>query len=199
MIPSIFGMLFILGEVVREKDLRLRKGLIVYGVPHFSYWASWVLVALAYSLFVTLSTIASGYLFQFDFFKQTPLLVIIMMFWPFNLAMFFLGFVIAVASPDLKSANSASYAFVLLAIVIQGFLNNHDIIAFIYEVKAGWGIVLLRTILCFYPPFSYTKIFSTITLFSGRHFNIKEGKWVKGVGFKWSDFTTPLSGLDMAG
>ena len=76
--------------------------------------------------------IAAGYLFYFDFFHQTQVLVLFFMYWPFTLAMLVLGILIAVASPDMKSANSSGYAFVLLAIVIQSFLNNQSILGFMY-------------------------------------------------------------------
>jgi hypothetical protein len=44
-ISPIFMMIWFLTEVVKEKELNLRKGLTVVGMSHISYWSHWMITA----------------------------------------------------------------------------------------------------------------------------------------------------------
>lgn len=68
------------------------------------------------------------------------------------------GYFLAAVTPNLKAANSVSYGLVLFSIVVESFMTNDSIISFLYEDEATTLIIALRTVLTFYPPFSYTKV-----------------------------------------
>lgn len=44
-ISPLFMMIWFLTEVVKEKELNLRKGLTVIGMSHISYWGHWIITA----------------------------------------------------------------------------------------------------------------------------------------------------------
>lgn len=159
-----------------------------------SYWVSWLVISLLYCLIASLATLASGLAFGFPFFIDTPFLIIVTLMFSLSLSMQILSYFIATVVPNLKAANSISYGFVLFAIVVQTFLANADLLRLIFETDPSGLVIFLKLFLSLYPPFSYSKIFSTITQFSGNHFNTNENKWEKGPGFSWDIFNREITG-----
>ncbi|KRW98659.1 P-loop containing nucleoside triphosphate hydrolase [Pseudocohnilembus persalinus] len=51
-------------EITKEKTSKIRKGLNILGVSHFSYWNSWIIVAVIFSVFSALYIFVIGLLFQ---------------------------------------------------------------------------------------------------------------------------------------
>lgn len=182
LITPLFAFLFIQSEIVREKEYKLRQGLNIFGASHGAYWLSWFLISVLYSLVSSLSTYLAGLTFGFGFFTQTPFYIIIFfIFFPFTLAMQMLSFFLATLSPTLKAANAISYGIVLFAIVVESFVANDNLLVFLFADHSSSLIIFLKTVLTFYPPFSYTKIFTNITNYSGYHFNITTRKWEPGI------------------
>lgn len=87
--------------------------------------------------------------------------------YPFTMGLQMMSFFLATLSPTLKSANAVSYAIVLLAIVVQAFTSDYTLISFLFTVDASTFVMILRTVLVFYPPFNYTKV--AIILLSSLH------------------------------
>ena len=139
----------------------------IFGAKHSAYWMSWFIIAVLYSLLAAVSTFLAGFAFGFDFFHQTPAYILIFfLFFPFSFSMAMFGFMIATLAPTAKAANASSYGIVLLAIVIQSFTSDNNIVALLFTDDAGGIVIFLRTFLLFYPPFSYTKVKSFIYRFS---------------------------------
>lgn len=80
------------------------------------------------------------------------------MFFPFCLAMSMMGFMISTLAPTAKAANASSYGIVLLAIVVESFVADNNILSLLFTDNASSLVLFLRNILLFYPPFSYTKV-----------------------------------------
>lgn len=111
-----------------------------------------------YSLLTALSTIASGYAFSFSFYTDTPFSILLIFLFSFCMAMQMLSYFIATLVPNLKTANSISYGFVLFAIVVESFLSDSQLLALIFEADPSGLVVFLKYFLALYPPFSYTKV-----------------------------------------
>lgn len=79
-------------------------------------------------------------------------------FFPFCFAMSMMAFMISTIASSAKSANASSYGIVLLAIVVQSFVSDNNILSLLFTDDAGSLVKFLRFILIFYPPFSYTKV-----------------------------------------
>jgi len=128
---------------------------------------SWFIIAVLYSLLASVSTFLAGFAFGFDFFHQTPAYILIFfLFLPFSFSMAMFGFMVATLAPTAKAANASSYSIVLLAIIIQSFTSDNNVVALIFSDDAGGTVLFLRTFLLFYPPFSYTKVNHIIYRFS---------------------------------
>lgn len=80
------------------------------------------------------------------------------------MAMF--GFLISTLAPTTNAANASSYGIVLLAIVIQSFVSDNNVVSLLFTDDAGSIVLFLRYFLIFYPPFSYTKVRMLIYRFS---------------------------------
>jgi hypothetical protein len=98
--------------------------LNVFGATHLSYWLSWLFIAILYALVTSISTYLAGLSYGFLFFKDTPVLIILILIFVFTLAMEILSFFLSTLSPNLKAANSVSYGLVLFAIVVEAFTTN---------------------------------------------------------------------------
>lgn len=88
-----------------------------------------------------------------------------------------MSFFLSTLSPTLKAANAISYGIVLFAIVVESFAANNNLLSFLFVDDPGALVQFLNIFLTLYPPFSYTKIFTNITQYSGYHFSIATRKW----------------------
>jgi hypothetical protein len=132
------------------------------------------------------STYLAGLVFGFGFFVETPFYIIIFfLFFPFVLAMQLLSYLISTLAPNLKASNTASYAIMLFAIVVESFTSDNMLLTFLFTEDAGSVVNFLKIFFCFYPPLQLhksttfiTKIFTNITAYSGFHFSFVERRWV---------------------
>lgn len=69
-----------------------------------------------------------------------------------------LAFFLSTLAPTVKAANATSYAIVLLAIVVQSFTSDNNLLTFIFTTEPSALVQGLKIFLLFYCPFSYTKV-----------------------------------------
>jgi len=69
-----------------------------------------------------------------------------------------LAFFLSTLAPTVKAANATSYAIVLLAIVVQSFVSDNNLLTFLFTTDASSLVQGLKIFLLFYSPFSYTKV-----------------------------------------
>ena len=106
-----------------------------------------------------MSTFLAGFAFRFGFFTDTPFYIIIFfLLFSLTLALSMIAFMIATLAPTLNAANASSYAIVLLAIVVQSFTSDNNILTLIFTTDASVLVDVLKAFLTIYPPFSYTKV-----------------------------------------
>jgi len=120
-------------------------------------------VSILYSLITTFATVAAGAAFQFHFFLDAPFLIIVVFMFPFCMALQMLSYFLSTLASNLKAANSISYGLVLFAIVVESFVANDGLLAFIFADNASSLILFLKYFLMFYPPFNYTKVSPILT------------------------------------
>lgn len=101
-----------------------------------------------------------------------------------------LAYFLSTLTPTLKSSNTVSYAIMLFAIVVESFSSDNMLLTFLFTEDAGSVVTFLKYFFCFYPPFSYTKIFTNITQYSGYHFSFVQRRWVENpIDYDLSIFT----------
>lgn len=194
LIPPLFIFLTIQNEIVGEKEKKLRQYLNIVGVSHKSYWISWFLTSTIFSLLISLSITVFGYIFSFNFFLDTPFLMILLLFFIFSLSMQFVSYFISVLVSNLKMSNIVSYSFLLFAWVIEILMSNIALIYQLYNDQNAEWVVWFRRFLTLYPPFNFSKAFGDISQKSGYHFDFLQNRWVRGPGFEWGDMLDPIQG-----
>jgi hypothetical protein len=85
-IPPMVTFVVLLIETTREKEYKLRLGLSVMGMNAKSYWCSWFITGAFFSFIVTALLVATGYLFQFDIFINTPFVINFCLYFFFTFA-----------------------------------------------------------------------------------------------------------------
>ena len=79
MVPlTIFIVMY--DEMVREKVLGLRMGLMVIGCSNTAFWIAWFITGIVFNFFMTLMIIATGNLWQFNVFLSSPSYVFFLIF-----------------------------------------------------------------------------------------------------------------------
>jgi len=198
-IAPIITFIVLLNEITTEKEKRLRQGLSVVGVSHFTYWLHWIILAVVYAVIVTFSIVAGGHLFNFKVFTRAPILVHCVLFFTFTLAMEFFALFVYTLVPTVKVANTVGYGILLLGIVMQLFLSNAAILQYLYDTTNDTIYKVIVNIFLVYPAFSFTAIYTDIMLLAGDTFSTSQAMWVSGPGYHWADFIKSHTGKTMGG
>ena len=191
-IPPMVTFVVILIEVVREKEHRLRHGLAMMGMHPGPYWLSWFCTGLAFIFIVTNTLIFSGLTCQFDLFLHCPYLILILTLGLFSAAMLNLAFLIATALKSTRAAYTASYAFILVGLVLQFLMSDISVIWMIYGDNVQTWVKVSRVLLSLYPPFNFAKAFGNISQIASGHYSEKLKRWVSGDDYTWSDFVSTV-------
>ncbi|KAL4471570.1 hypothetical protein ABPG74_008463 [Tetrahymena malaccensis] len=185
------------GDIVMEKQRRLRAGLNIQGVSHTAFYLSWFLTSIIYSTLISILQIVTSLIFQFDFFLDTPFFILFFLFFFFTLSMQVFGYFIATIMPNTNKSYSFSYGFVLFAVVIELFLSKPDaIIPYLYNTERPAWIMIFVFFLNMYSPFQYTLIFVAISQKAGIHFDTQTSNWIHGGGYEWSYITDTIKGQE---
>ena len=80
-IPVMISFLSMVSEVVLEKEKKLRQGLTLFGITSLSYWSSWTLFIFIFDIFFAFLITASGKLFGYSLFTNTPFLLMCLVFY----------------------------------------------------------------------------------------------------------------------
>ena len=194
LIPPLFIFLTIQNEIVSEKEKHLRQYLNIVGVSHKSYWISWTITSVIFSLLIALSITVFGVIFTFDIFLDTPFFLLLLTFFIFSLSMQFVCYFIAILVPTLKLSNTVSYSFLLFAWVIEMLMSNIVLIYQLYNDGNAEWVVWFRRFLTLYPPFNFSKAYGDISQKSGYHFDYNQNRWIQGPGYNWSNLLDPIEG-----
>lgn len=88
------------------------------GLTHTIYWFSWTITALILVIILTINLLACGVIFRMDFFLNTPLLILFILYTTFGFSIALLAFFIVVICPDVKNGYTIAYGFILTAILM---------------------------------------------------------------------------------
>ena len=95
----------------------------------------------------------------------------LLVFSVFSLAMINLAFLLSTLLNTTKAAYTTSYAFILIGLVLQFLLSDITLIYLLYGDDVKLWVKIVRTLLTFYPPFNFSKIFGDISLIAGDHYS----------------------------
>lgn len=80
-IPIMISFLSFNTELLKEKEKKLRQGLMLFGISSLSYLASWTIFMLIFNMFFTTFLVGLAYVCQFSVFVNTPLYMLWMCFY----------------------------------------------------------------------------------------------------------------------
>jgi len=106
--------------------------------------------------------IACGIFFEFEFFTRSPVLVTFSVLFSFGLSFLSIGFFITTLCSDVKVGYTVAYSFLLFSIVMAMFMTAPVFIFYLYNDKANWFVVAVRSVFSLYPAFHFSKLFHDI-------------------------------------
>jgi|LakMenEpi03Aug12_release.lakeMendotaPanAssembly.Ray.scaffolds.fasta_scaffold299560_2 hypothetical protein len=117
-----------------------------------------------------------------------------MLFGTFTFSMIVMAFLISTMISSVKMAYTASYGFVLTCLVLQTFLMSPLLIMLLHMNTLPDWVVFIRNIFSYYFPFNFCLIYNGISMIASSHPDNDQMRWVEGMPYTWTDFTTPRTG-----
>jgi hypothetical protein len=68
-------------ELLKEKEKKLRQGLMLFGISSLAYMSSWIIFMLIFNAFFAGFIVGMGYICQFSIFLNTPFFIIWLTFY----------------------------------------------------------------------------------------------------------------------
>ncbi|EFA83624.1 hypothetical protein PPL_02690 [Heterostelium album PN500] len=165
----MFNVVIQLGQIVLEKELKLREGMNMMGLKDSVYWFTWTVTNILVNVISCFVLVAAGYIFQFDFFKKNNFGTFFVLFLLFGISMVTFVFFLSTLIKRADIATSIGFVIFLIGIIIQGFAS----VAFQEDFY-----VAVRVILSFLPFALLSKGISDLSDTSGGS---------TSGGMKWSD------------
>ena len=192
--PPMFCFVFFLLEIIREKDTKLRKSLLIIGLNNTSFWLSWFITGVIFSFIITILLIILGYIFQYQVFMHTPFLINFMLYFLFSISMVIFAFFLSTILKTLKSGYTVSYSFILIGLVMEAVMSDYLVIYSLYNIDLPWWVSPILFILNLYPPFNFSKAFDDIATKAAPKFSYDELRWVDGTEYTWTDLFKRIKG-----
>jgi len=139
---AMFPLVIQMGEVIREKELRLRQSLQAMGMLDPAYWLSWHLFESALAMLFGFFIWVFGAIFRLQLFLKNDFGVVFLTFWFFGQSMVGLGFFLGALF--LRAAQSITVGFVtfLIGFVIYFMITftnfpygGSSVLPFSYEMN----------------------------------------------------------------
>ena len=83
----MFNFVIQIGQIVSEKENKLREGMNTMGLKDFVFWFTWWVTNTILNVISVLVLVVSGYIFQFDFFLKNDFGTFFFLFLLFGIAM----------------------------------------------------------------------------------------------------------------
>lgn len=164
-IPMTLFVLILI-EVTREKQLKLRKSLIIIGLRSSSFWSGWIIISMAFSLLLTILLIVFCMILGWEIFINTPFPIMFTVFFLFILSMQFLSLFLSTILSTINSAYTVSFGFILIGFVINAVFSNPVTFYFIYS-DYYYFVRFFRFLLYLYAPYNFNKAYFDIASIAG--------------------------------
>ena len=186
--------ILILIDVVREKQSKLRKSLLIIGMTNLSFWTSWILISIILSITINLIFFGLVYSLQWELFINTPFPIMFILFFLITLDLQFIAFIMSTILSNVKTAYASAFCFIIVAMVIEFVFSNAFIYQTIYDQDAGIEVILYKIFLYLFCPYSFAKAFLEIARISSSKLN--EETFMNSVGrpYEYSDLFTVNEG-----
>ncbi|KCV73298.1 hypothetical protein H696_00838 [Fonticula alba] len=153
-------LVFQLYHISFETENHLRRGLTMIGLQAPAYWASWLVLAVGFSLLAVLVQLGCGYLFGFRFFTRTDPLLLGVVFLAFSVAMLMVVYLASVFVSKARTALQVGMGLFVLGMLFASAINSRAML----ELLWNWSIVPrgVTIFFQFLPFFNFAKIMADI-------------------------------------
>lgn len=194
MVPlTIFIVMY--DEMVREKVLGLRMGLMVVGCSNSAFWIAWFITGIVFNFFMSVMIIFTGWMWNFNVFLSSPHYVLFYIFFMSGLNNLALAFLMMTLMKNQVQAYTASFSVLLAQIIITLVLND---CVLVYKVffnldMPDW-VKYPRALFYLMPTFHFVKMYGDLTRITCMHFKLDTPTWVPGREWVPEDLYTGISG-----
>eukprot|EP01012_Entosiphon_sulcatum_P002563 TRINITY_DN10553_c0_g1_i1.p1 TRINITY_DN10553_c0_g1~~TRINITY_DN10553_c0_g1_i1.p1 ORF type:complete len:1882 (+),score=415.75 TRINITY_DN10553_c0_g1_i1:109-5754(+) len=183
-IAQMLQFMATLGNVVSEKEHRLRLGMSMMGMKQSSYWLHWLVTTVIINTVAIVLMMLVGAILSLDVITNANVVATFIVHLVFGLTMACEAFLLSTFLKSSRSATTIGFLVVAFGFLLLGFFGVPQSTYLVFQPTVTqvprWILVL------FFPPFSFSKCYCDIVRLSVRYLD-GDGNFVKGVGFSWSD------------
>ena len=139
----MFNFVIQMGQLVTEKELRLREAMSVVGLRDSIYWATWILTNMAWNTLSGLLLILAGAIFQFNFFLKNDFGTYFFLFLLFGFSMVAFAIFLSLFLSKARTATSVGFAIYLIGVIVQGAGS------FVFSSATSQGVQVIFKLLPF--------------------------------------------------
>ncbi|GJQ09738.1 hypothetical protein GpartN1_g1529.t1 [Galdieria partita] len=114
----VLNFVFFLGELVNEKELKLRESMKMAGLGQAMYMSTWFVTFFVSMLLTSFLLIAFGAAFQFEFYLSTAFGNYFLTFWIFSMALICWAFLFSTFTPKSSQVNYVGFVFFIVGYLI---------------------------------------------------------------------------------
>ena len=193
LIPLTLYVLILI-DVVREKQTKLRKSLLIIGMTNLSFWTSWLLISVIFSFVLNLLFFALVYALQWELFFNTPFPIMFGLFFLVTVDLQLIAFIMSTILTNVKTAYASAFCFIIAAIVINFIFLNPFIYQTIYAEGVGVAANLYKGVLLLFCPYSFSKAYLEIATIASTKLNEESFMNIPGRPYEYSDLFTVHEG-----
>lgn len=165
---SIFMIVY--EEMIREKILNLRFGLIVIGCSNTAFWVSWLITGIFFSAAISTLMYICGYLYAFDVFLLCPFYVIFAIFFSICFCYVTMGAALCCLMNNQTTAYTVSYTILLVSVITSMAMSD---VLWIYKIffnidMPEW-VNIFRFAFYLLPSFHFVKLYGDIVRICNSH------------------------------
>lgn len=193
-IPIVVSLLAFTNEILKEKEKKLRIGLMYFGVNAKAYWLSWALVILIFDIGFSILVIIIGKLSGFCVFLNTQFWLLLFCFVTMLFGNHSVGLLLCCLTPNRKSGAKLCYSFGLVTLFIHLVFGRTGLAKFFFIDDLGISLKIFKWVLCSFPSFLVMIAFEDITKRTGNNYSGGKGAFDKGGTYPVYKFFTRENG-----
>jgi len=142
----MFNFVIQIGQLVTEKQTKLRESMRVMGMADWIFWSTWLVTNVTTNLISIALLTFTGLAFQFDFFLKNDFGTYAILFLLFSFAMVPLAFFVSTLVDDADTSTLAGFGLFLIGVFMQSFASfifTEDVNPGIHAVFSLFPFVLL--------------------------------------------------------
>ena len=174
-------------DVVKEKQTKLRKSLLIIGMTNLSFWTSWLLIAIILSIGLNLLFFALVYALQWELFINTPFPIMFTLFFLITIDLQLIAFIMSTILNNVKTAYASAFGFIIAAMVIEFVFTNPLIYQTIFAEEVGVEVYLYKVFLYLFCPYSFAKAYLEIASIASSKLDETTFMNTKGRPYEYSD------------